>query len=478
MLTALELLRSAHDDGVALPLELAIFAEEEGPTFGLGMLGSRALVGEIDAGQLAALKNKEGQTYLEAGAAHGVVAGRIGSDSLSPCAHLGLIELHIEQGPGLWRRDQRLAIVTAIAGRRQYRVVVAGDANHAGATAMTDRKDALAGAAEIVVALEALAPTLSNETVITVGRLNVEPNAVNVIADRVTFTIDFRAPDDDVLARGDSRIRDHIVGITTQRSLKVELVQTESIPARPMSPRLVDALRAAAKSLGKGDVPTAVSGALHDSAVLATHVPTVMLFVPSQDGISHNPAEFSRVEDVVEGARVIELLVRRPTLAALDRGTFLRVAGPAYEHSPWIAERAAAKLPFASIDALARAMSDVVRASTRDEQLALIRAHPDLVGRLARENRLTKESTHEQSAAGLASLTADEVAQFETYNAAYRERFGFPFVICARQNKKDAILSAFPIRLKNTVDQEVATALAEIDKIAELRLRDAIWEPA
>lgn len=478
VVAALELLRSAHDDGVTIPLELAIFAEEEGPTFGLGMLGSRALVGELDAGQLASLKNKEGQTYIEAGAPYGVVAERIGSEPLRASAYLGLIELHIEQGPGLWRRDQSLAIVTAIAGRRQYRVVVSGDANHAGATAMTDRKDALTGAAEIVVALESLAPTLSNETVITVGRLNVEPNAVNVIADRVTFTIDFRAPDDAVLSRGDSAIRDHIVGITAQRSLKVELVQTESIPARPMSSRLVDALRAAAKSLGKNDVPTAVSGALHDSAVLATHVPTVMLFVPSQDGISHNPAEFSRVEDVVEGARVIEQLVRRPTLGTLDCETFLRVAGPAYEHSPWIAERAAAKLPFASVEELMRAMSDVVRCATRDEQLGLIRAHPDLVGKFARENKLTRESTGEQSAAGLTSLTAEEVATFERNNAAYRDRFGFPFVICARQNKKDAILAAFPVRLKNTVDQEIATALAEIDKIAELRLRDAIWEPA
>ena len=106
----------------------------------------------------------------------------------------------------------------------------------------------------------------------------------------------------------------------------------------------------------------------------------------------------------------------------------------------------------------------------------MIRAHPDLVGRLAREGKLTQESTAEQSAAGLNALTAEEAAAFEKHNAAYRDRFGFPFIICARENKKDAILQAFPRRLANTMDEEIATALAEIDKIATLRLRDAIWE--
>jgi 2-oxo-4-hydroxy-4-carboxy-5-ureidoimidazoline decarboxylase len=252
-----------------------------------------------------------------------------------------------------------------------------------------------------------------------------------------------------------------------------------------MDPRLVEALRVAARALGVGtgggggDVPTAVSGALHDSAVLAPHLPTVMLFVPSQDGISHNPAEFSRVVDVAAGARVIEQLVRRPAVAALntmDRGAFVRVLGSIYEHSPWVADRAWGAAPFASMQALASVMRSVVANAARAEQLALIRAHPDLVGRLAREGRLTRESTTEQSAAGLTALTSPETEAFERHNAAYRERFGFPFVICARENKKEAILAAFPARMANSLEQEVATALAEIDKIAALRLADLLWE--
>jgi allantoate deiminase len=470
VLAGLELLRSAHDEQTLIAVELVIFAEEEGPTFGLGMLGSRALVGEISAEQLGQLTNSAGQSYLEAGKPFGVDPARLGTDRLDASKHLGLIELHIEQGPGMWRRDQRLAIVTAIAGRQQYRVTLTGDANHAGATSMDDRKDALAAAAEIVVGLEKLAKRISPAAVATVGRLNVSPNAINVIPDRVEFTIDFRAPTDDQLRAGDTAIADLVRDVCLERLMPANLKRTEAIPARPMDARLVVAL--------DQNLPVAVSGALHDSAVIAPHLPTVMLFVPSEGGISHNPAEFSRVEDIAAAVAHIERLVRRPTLELLnasDSHDAVKFIGGIYEHSPWIVERAWAKRPFRTFDALRAALRDVVEHATEDERMSLIRAHPDLVGRLARENRMTRESAHEQSAAGLTALSADEIEAFERYNAAYRERFGFPFIICARQNRKEAILAAFPERMKNTRDEETQRALVEIHKIAELRLRDATW---
>ena len=160
----------------------------------------------------------------------------------------------------------------------------------------------------------------------------------------------------------------------------------------------------------------------------------------------------------------------------MDRRSFVAAAGPVFEHSPWIAERAWARRPFASVTDLHEKLCGVVADASPDEQVGLIRAHPDLVGRLAREGRLTRESNVEQAAAGLDALSADEVATFERYNAAYRERFGFPFVICARENRKEGILAAFPRRLQNTRDREVAAALDEIYKIARHRLVDAIWE--
>lgn len=163
-------------------------------------------------------------------------------------------------------------------------------------------------------------------------------------------------------------------------------------------------------------------------------------------------------------------------LNAADLPRFLAVCGPLFEHSPWIAERTWPQRPFASLDALHQALVATVDGATQAEQVALIAAHPDLVGRAALAGQLTKESTSEQAAAGLGGLSADEVRQFQEYNHAYREKFGFPFVICARQNKKDAILAAFPVRLVNTRDEEITTALAEIAKIGRLRLIDAVEE--
>jgi len=169
----------------------------------------------------------------------------------------------------------------------------------------------------------------------------------------------------------------------------------------------------------------------------------------------------------------------RITLAELNASSeaeFVRICGPLFEHSPWIAQRTFSRRPFASLDELHAALCATVRAAAADDQVRLIASHPDLVGRLAREGALTRESTAEQSAAGLDRLTDDEIAAFDRYNAVYREKFGFPFVICARENRKDAILDAFPIRCRNDRAVEIETALAEIGKIARLRLIDVVSE--
>jgi OHCU decarboxylase len=161
-------------------------------------------------------------------------------------------------------------------------------------------------------------------------------------------------------------------------------------------------------------------------------------------------------------------------LNELSREDFLRVVSPVFEHSPWIAELTWAKRPFESVGALHRALCETVLASNEPRKLALIRAHPDLAGRAARAGTLTLPSAQEQASGGLDQLSGQEAALFDKYNRAYRERFGFPFVICARQNKKEAMLAGFEWRLKNSPQQEIETALTEIFKIAELRLHDLI----
>ena len=159
-------------------------------------------------------------------------------------------------------------------------------------------------------------------------------------------------------------------------------------------------------------------------------------------------------------------------LNSLSRDEFVRGVGPVFEHSPWIAEVTWPQRPFANVEELHRALCQTVTDASESQQLALIRAHPDLVGKLALEGQLTKESTGEQASAGLGNLTPEEVALFQQNNTAYKSKFGFPFVICARLNKKEAILNGFKVRLHNSSAQEIQAALVEIFKIAELRLRD------
>lgn len=163
-------------------------------------------------------------------------------------------------------------------------------------------------------------------------------------------------------------------------------------------------------------------------------------------------------------------MLKLSQLNAMPLEEFTRAIGAVFEHSPWIAERAWETRPWENVEELHARMRTVVVNATEEEQLALIRAHPDLVGRAV----LTRESRGEQALAGLTGLTRDEITAFEAYNASYRERFGFPFVICARLNQKEAILRAFPARLAHSGEKEIETALAEIYKIAELRLRDIV----
>jgi hydantoinase/carbamoylase family amidase len=300
---ALEVLRASPE----APVELVVFSEEEGTTFGLGMLGSKAWAGTLDAAGLAAVKNANGRSFLEAGAAFGVDAGLLASERLVPSRYLGLVEVHVEQGASMWQSGVPLGVVTGISGRRQYWCVLQGAANHAGSTTMDDRRDALAGAAEIIRYLESLARDLADgaeRTVITVGRMEVHPNALNVIPGRVAFSVDFRSPSEAVLDRGEERLQARLPKLAGARGLAIELARTEVLPVVPMDRGVCERLRQAARRLDLAP-PDVSSGALHDTAILAPFLPSAMLFVPSRDGISHNPAEFSRMEDIALAARVL-----------------------------------------------------------------------------------------------------------------------------------------------------------------------------
>jgi 2-oxo-4-hydroxy-4-carboxy-5-ureidoimidazoline decarboxylase len=172
--------------------------------------------------------------------------------------------------------------------------------------------------------------------------------------------------------------------------------------------------------------------------------------------------------------------MNRLTLAeinALDASEFAGKFGSIYEHSPWVAERAFEKRPFGGLRALAQAMANAVAAASDAEKLVLLRAHPDLAGKAALAKTLTAASNAEQASAGLDTLTPEEMEQFQSANARYAERFGFPFILAVKYWGKAHILASYRHRLGNSPEQEVRTALAEIDKIAFVRLADLV-EPA
>ncbi len=161
-------------------------------------------------------------------------------------------------------------------------------------------------------------------------------------------------------------------------------------------------------------------------------------------------------------------------LNTCGREAFIAALGHLFEHSPWVAAETWARRPFRDEGGLHAALCETMRGAPAERQLALVRAHPDLAGRLARAGALTDSSAREQSAAGLDRLAPEEAAEIGRLNGAYTARFGFPYVICARLNAKDAILAAMRSRLGNTPEAELSTALGEIAKIARIRLGEAI----
>lgn len=161
-------------------------------------------------------------------------------------------------------------------------------------------------------------------------------------------------------------------------------------------------------------------------------------------------------------------------LNSADCVAFTAALGHLFEHSPWVADKTWPHRPFRDAAELHAKLCVTVRAAPAACQLELFRAHPDLAGRLARQRQLTAASAHEQASAGLDQLTAAELDEFQRLNDAYRTRFGFPFIICARLNARDAILAAMRARLENSPAVEHAAALAEIEKIAWLRLQDTL----
>lgn len=272
---------------LSFEIEVIGFSEEEGVRFGVPFIGSRAFIGDIDGALLARI--------ADAIAAFELDPARIGEARCKDNA-IGYLEFHIEQGPVLESLDLPLGIVDAIAGQSRLEVTLEGQANHAGTTPMHLRRDALAGAAEWIAAVEREACSVPG-AVATVGRIDVSPGATNVIAGRASASLDARHTDDGARQALVERLIDRAQQIAAARCLNVSHELRLDQPAVPMDPGLTEILERAVARAGHA-LHRMPSGAGHDAMIVARCMPAAMLFLRSPGGISHHPDETVLAEDV------------------------------------------------------------------------------------------------------------------------------------------------------------------------------------
>ena len=255
-------------------------------------------------------RDAHGMSRREALVAIGCNADAIPAEARSPATALAYIEVHIEQGPVLEAEDLPVGIVTAISGATRGFVEVYGETGHAGTVPMLGRRDALAAAAEMILAVERTGETAS-DLVATVGRVGALPGAQNVIPGRVAFTIDMRSPSDAVRDRAHAGAA---VGARGDRraplSVKVDIDTYQRNAATALDPMVIDAAADAIAACGQAPLRLA-SGAGHDAMIMARHCPSGMIFVRCKGGISHNPAESITVADADLGVRALLEAVRR-----------------------------------------------------------------------------------------------------------------------------------------------------------------------
>jgi allantoate deiminase len=291
---ALEWAAMAQELKTPYGMEVIAFSEEEGVRFGVPFLGSRAVAGRFDPA-LWSLKDGDGATLEGAVRGFGLDPTKLGDAEIGDDV-LGFIEVHIEQGPVLEAEGLSVAAVEGIVGQSRLTLEFAGQANHAGTTPMHLRRDALAGAAEWIAAAEEHA-LRTEGLVATVGKILATPNAGNVIAGTVQMTLDVRHAHDAIRNGAVETLLEKAGAIAGQRGLALESTQQMDQPAVTMDERLTAFLADAMEVAG---LPTKrmFSGAGHDAMVMAGRVPTAMLFLQSPGGVSHNPAETVRAEDV------------------------------------------------------------------------------------------------------------------------------------------------------------------------------------
>ncbi len=312
VLGAIEAVRHMRAAGVhpRRSIEVIGVAGEE-PRFGAGCIGSRAMVGAITREQLDGMRDRDGVSVAEAMRDRGLDPDRLGDALLDSENVHAFVELHIEQGAVLESSGAEIGVVERIAAPHDLRVTLRGAAMHAGATPMRLRRDALAGASEVVLELERLAlGSPSGSTVGTVGVLRVAPGAVNIIPGQVEMDIDVRDSDLAARERVIEKLRAKLEEMAARRGLELTVSTLTCDDPAACSPTVIEAVRDTCAELRVRHVAM-ISGAYHDAMVLGAKVPMGMIFVPSVDGLSHHPDEYTEARDIDRGVEVLAGTVAR-----------------------------------------------------------------------------------------------------------------------------------------------------------------------
>ncbi len=303
VIAGLEALTALHQSGTVLrrPVEVVAWTNEEGGRFAPGCMGSMSWSGFRRIEDFADVVDPDGVRFADALASH------LASETDFPDRPLGgqphaYVEAHIEQGPRLEAEGADIGVVTGIQGSRWFTVTLTGETAHAGTTPLAMRRDAVQDMVRAIAALNTLMHDPQDVLRFTVGRIAVEPNTSNSVANRASFTIDFRHPDKDVLlARGDA-----IAGVVQAAVRGAGVTVQENFHALPVefSPLVIDAVERAATQQRRGHMRLP-SGAFHDAQFVVPVCPTGMIFVPCRKGVSHNPAEYSEPSQLAAGTCVL-----------------------------------------------------------------------------------------------------------------------------------------------------------------------------
>lgn len=298
---ALEIARSAVEDGEPLPtgIDVVSFQDEEG-TF-LPFLGSRSFFADLDEAEIAAAKSEDGTSLA---AALQTLAGEVVPHQFDRARHVCYLEAHIEQGPRMEAAGRRISVVSAVTGIRRFRIRGHGAANHAGTTPMAMRRDAGAALIEFAAAITAQFRGLADrETVWNIGNMILRPGAPNVVPGEAEMLLEFRDTKTEVMDRLEARFRELIAG-AGRGGVALDVETVAYIPPTALAEHLGAAIAAAASA--RGETPVHLpSGAGHDAMVAARFMPAAMMFVPSIGGISHDVRENTSDADIIFGCEVL-----------------------------------------------------------------------------------------------------------------------------------------------------------------------------